>query len=70
MALVVAMREIESRDVHASIDEGDQALHRPAGGAEGANDLRLALLGRRHLVDMVEGGGVSGSHDYGEMDGN
>lgn len=39
--LVVAVGEVQSRHVHAGVDQGPQGFHAPAGGTEGADDLAL-----------------------------
>lgn len=38
---MVTVREVQARNVHARIDELDELIHRPAGGANRADDLRV-----------------------------
>jgi len=38
---VVTVREVQARNVHARIDELDELIHCPAGGANRADDLRV-----------------------------
>ncbi len=51
MGSVISMREVKSSYIHAGIDEGDEAVDGPAGGAEGADDLGLAGAGLVALAD-------------------
>ena len=41
MRRVVAVAEVEPRDVHAVVEEHAEHLRGPAGGADGADDARL-----------------------------
>ena len=48
--LVVAVREVETSDVHAGVEHLDEHVGLPAGGSERADDLGLA----RGEVDLLE----------------
>ncbi len=53
---MVTVREVETRDVHASIDHVDELINLIAGRAEGADDFGFA----KFCVDGFE--------DVGELD--
>ena len=38
---VISVGKVESRDVHARVDQAAQTFHRPAGWSKGTDDLRL-----------------------------
>jgi hypothetical protein len=40
---MIAVREVETGDIHAGIEHLDEHIGVPAGRAQGANDLGLAL---------------------------
>jgi hypothetical protein len=51
------MREIEARNIHASAQQAVDNSWRAAGGADGANNFRMAkghLFGDREIADDME----------------
>ena len=52
--LVITVREVETGDVHASVEHLDEHLSVPAGGSERADDLGLALAELDVLEDVLE----------------
>ena len=52
--LVVSVGEVETGDVHAGVKHLHEHVHVPAGGSEGADNLRLALVHIDLLKDVLE----------------
>jgi len=66
--LVAAVGEVQSRDVHAHLEHLGELLGVRAGGADGADDLRLLLAGqglREHLVEGESSALGVAKHNYG-----
>ena len=57
--LVVSMGEIETGNIHASIDHPDEHVLLPTGRAQSANDLSLAMGQIDLLEDILELDAVS-----------
>mgnify|MGYP006259916137 CR=1 FL=1 len=51
---MITVREVETGDVHASVEHLDEHLSVPAGGSERADDLGLALAELDVLEDVLE----------------
>ena len=51
---VVAVREIEARDVHASVEHLDEHVGVPAGRAKRADNLGLAVVEVNLLENVLE----------------
>mmetsp|Transcript_118287 Transcript_118287/g.307238 ORF Transcript_118287/g.307238 Transcript_118287/m.307238 type:complete len:256 (-) Transcript_118287:163-930(-) len=56
MCLVVAMRKVQTANVHASIDELHEHVHIPASWAHRADDLALAFIGVASLIETRQSG--------------
>ena len=51
---MIAVREVETGDVHAGVEHLDEHVSVPAGGSQGANDLGLAHVEVDLLEDVLE----------------
>ena len=52
--LVVSVREVETRYIHASVQHFDEIFDIPARWAKGANDFGLPCVGVDALEDVLE----------------
>ena len=52
--VVIAVRKVETRDIHASIEHLDEHVNVPAGWAQRADDLGFALVEIDLLKDVLE----------------
>ena len=52
--IVIAVREVETRHIHASVEHLDEHVDVPAGRAQCANDLGFALAELDLLEDVLE----------------
>jgi hypothetical protein len=52
--LVVAVTEVQSRNIHASIDHADELFNTPTSRTDGADNLCPSLRGVRGGDDFVE----------------
>ena len=51
---MIAVREVETRYIHASVEHLDEHVNVPAGGAQCANNLGFALAELDLLEDVLE----------------
>ena len=52
--IVIAVREVETRHIHASVEHLDEHLYVPASRSQSADDLGLSMLELNLLKDVLE----------------